>query len=65
MSSVGALGLRYPTNDVVRNVKRQEEKREQRCDGQHGVVFHWKSRIGFYVWLIALLPWRTPSSAAH
>jgi hypothetical protein len=23
-------------------VKRQEEEREQRCDGQHGVVFHWK-----------------------
>src|SRR5262249_11764638 len=65
MSSVGALGLRYPTNDVVRNVKRQEEEREQRRDRQHGVVFHWKLSLRFCACLIALPPLPRPSSAAR
>jgi hypothetical protein len=31
-------------------VKRQEEDREQRRDGQHGVAFHWKvSLLDFIV----------------
>jgi hypothetical protein len=31
-------------------VKRQEEDREQRRDGQHGVVFHWKVSLLDFVW---------------
>src|ERR1019366_3755255 len=31
----------HPADDVVRQVKRKEEDRVQRRDGQHDVVFHW------------------------
>src|SRR5438445_7238347 len=33
-------GLRYPTDDVVRNVERQQEDREQRRDDQDCVLLH-------------------------
>src|SRR5215210_2961594 len=38
--SVRGLRLRYPTDDVVRNVKRQQKYREQRRDDQGGVLLH-------------------------
>src|SRR4051794_37784032 len=61
-SAVFELSALYSTNDVVRNVKRQEEEREQGCNRQNGVVFHWKNLLmGFYACLIPLLPLPTPS----
>src|SRR5260221_7818721 len=38
--SLRGLGLRYPTDDVVRHVQRQQEDREQRRDDQDCVVLH-------------------------
>jgi hypothetical protein len=43
---VRGLGLRYPTDDVIRDVKRQQEDREQGRGGQDGVFLHSAYRRG-------------------